>query len=151
MANTKRGNQNADEVVKDWMPGPADGAGECLKGFALGRAEIGDGYRLYLDSSLARYVDIDRADMLHARKLDGTQTAVWIRAGAKVRQVSAQNVPVEFLRGQVRRGFLRGSQGPIGNVLMALECPSSGCGHCTTSCSHLPGGGDTTVEFTCNC
>lgn len=151
MAASKTPNQSADDLVEDWMQGPSDGAGQCLIGFALGRAEDDAFYRLYLDSSLSRYVDVAKADTLHARKLDEKRTAVWIKPGANVRQVNARNVPIEFLQGQLRRGFLRGSQGPIGNVLMAMECPSSGCGHCTTSCSHLPGGGGTTVEFTCDC
>jgi hypothetical protein len=117
----------------------------------LGRSDDDRKYRLYLTSALNHYVEFDKSDTIHAQKLSEQRTVVWLKAASRVRETKSKSMPIEFLQGQIRRGFLRGSQNAAG-IVMSADCPSSGCAHCTASCSSLPGGGGgDTAGFTCNC
>ena len=148
---TDQGKNGPEKIVEDWIPDPSRPDIKSVTGFMLGRSDDDKKYRLYLNSSLTHYLDFDKLDTIHAQKLDAQRTVVWLKAASRVRQTNTQSIPVEFLQGQIRRGFLRGASS-FANVLMAADCPGSGCAHCTAGCSSLPGGGGSdTAGFTCNC
>ena len=141
-----------DKDLEDWVPNPANPDVKSLRGFTLGRSDNDTMYRLYLSSDLNHYLEFCKDDTVHAKKIDEMRTLVWVKADARVREVRSQTTPAEFLQGQVRTGFLRGINNLSGGrVFMTMGCPSSGCGHCTASCSSLPGTPDNTAGFTCNC
>lgn len=145
-----RKDEGIDKLVEEDFPDPNSPDSRSMSGYALGRSEDPARYRLYLDSSLSRYIEFARDDVVHARTIGPERTIVWVKPGTSVRRIDRRTLPVEFLQGQIRTGFLRGAGNAMGQMLMSADCPRSGCGHCTASCSHLPGPG-TTVEFTCNC
>lgn len=123
---------------------------KSLRGFTLGKSPNDENWRLYLNLDLTHYLEFSRKDAVHAEEIEPGKTVVWLNSGAQVTETTSRSLPVEFLQGQVRTGFLRGLSG-LNNV-MALDsegCPCSGCAHCTTSCSSLPGG--SSVGLSCGC
>lgn len=133
------------------LSGAAASSGtKSLRGFTLGKSPKDELWRLYLNADLTHYVEFAREDAIHAEELKPGQTVVWLNRGARVTETTSRSLPVEFLQGQVRTGFLRGLSGLTGVMALDAEgCPCSGCAHCTTSCSSLPGG--SSVGLSCGC
>ncbi|MFF1792597.1 hypothetical protein ACFVX9_39835, partial [Kitasatospora sp. NPDC058243] len=102
------------------------------------------------NAALTHFVECDAKDALHAEETRPGHTLVWVRRDARTTETTSRTLPVEFLQGEVRTGFLRGLSGLTGVRALAAEgCPCSGCAHCTTSCSSLPGGDS--VGLSCGC
>lgn len=132
------------------LSGAASSGTKSLRGFTLGKSPQDDLWRLYLNGDLTHYVEFAREDAIHAEEIEPGQTMVWLNRGARVTETTSRSLPVEFLQGQVRTGFLRGLSGLTGVMALDSEgCPCSGCAHCTTSCSSLPGG--SSVGLSCGC
>ncbi|MEU4769142.1 hypothetical protein AB0H12_38450 [Actinosynnema sp. NPDC023794] len=128
----------------------ADTDARMLRGFALGRSPAEDKWRLYLNADLTHFVEFSPEDAVHAEEAKPGRTLVWVQRQARITETTSRTLPIEFLQGQVRNGFLRGVAGLTGVTALAAEgCPCSGCAHCTTSCSSLPGGDS--VGLSCGC
>lgn len=124
---------------------------KTVRGFTLGKSPDEGRWRLYVNTELTHFFELERKDVLHAAELKTGQTTVWVRREARVTETTSRTLPVEFLQGEIRRGFLRGLSGLNGAMALDAEgCPCSGCAHCTQSCSSLPGGGDS-VGLSCGC
>lgn len=137
----------SERVVRD----PARPDQKVLRGFALGRSVHDDQWRLYLNAEFTHFLEFDKEAAIHAQEVRHGETLVWVRPDAHVRETSTRKISVEFLQGEIRRGFLRGVSGVNGIMTLSAEgCPCSGCAHCTTSCSGLPGP-DNTVGLSCGC
>jgi hypothetical protein len=136
-----------NERVSRLRPGPDIRA---LRGFALGRSPDESQWRLYLNADLTHFLEFDSGDVVHAEETKPGSTIIWVKRNARVTEFTSRTLPVEFLQGEVRSGFLRGLAG-LTNVraLTDESCPCSGCAHCTTSCSSLPGGDS--VGLSCGC
>lgn len=127
-----------------------DSNAKVLNGFALGRSPSADRWRLYLNAELTHFLEFDAKDAIHAEETKPGRTLVWVRRDSRVTETTSRTLPVEFLQGEVRTGFMRGLAGLTGVTALAAEgCPCSGCAHCTTSCSSLPGG--ESVGLSCGC
>ncbi len=135
-----------------WSPDPSDPDVRSLSGFMLGRGENDGDYRLYLNSELSQYAEFPKEAAVHAKRLNAQRTIVYLRPGTQVKRVHSRTLPVEFLQGEIQRGMFRGAGGlNLGGIMLA-SCPGSGCAHCTTGCSDLPGGTPPdTAGFTCHC
>lgn len=121
-----------------------------LRGFTLGKSPDEGRWRLYLDTDLSHYIEFDKKDAVHAEEVAPGRTLVWLVRNARVTESTSRTLPVEFLQGEIRTGFLRGLSGLTGAMAMNAEgCPCSGCAHCTTSCSSLPGGNS--IGLSCGC
>lgn len=153
MAEKDKKSGNYEDVVEQWVPDPGNPDVKRLTGFALGRSDRADRYRLYLSSNLDHYVEFKKDDTVHAQRATAERTHVWVRPEARIHETRARSLSADFLQGEIRRGFLRGvGELTRGIMLMTSDCPRSGCAHCTASCSSLPGdpGGGST-GFTCGC
>lgn len=139
----------ASDLADRLVPDPSDPDVRRLTGFLLGKSNRDGYWRLYLTVDLNHYLEFRQEDTLHAEEFRPTRTVVWLRSDARVHETKTRSAPVDFLQGDIRRGFLRGVSGAPQMLLNAAECPMSGCGHCTASCSHLPGGD--TIGYTCGC
>lgn len=140
-----------DIPLEQWVPDLSNPDIKKLSGFVLGRSDREDYYRLYITTNLNHYIEFRKEDTVHAHQLHSDRTLVWVKPGTKIYETVSQSAPVEFLQGQIRRGFLRGTSGLTNMLLMAADCPGSGCAHCTAACSSLPGGGGPDTGFTCGC
>lgn len=137
-------------VVADKIARSGAGATKTLRGFALGKSPDEGRWRLYLNEDLSHYIEFDKKDALHAQEVAPGRTLVWLARSARVTEATSRTLPVEFLQGQIRTGFLRGLSGLTGAMALDAEgCPCSGCAHCTTSCSSLPGGDS--IGLSCGC
>jgi hypothetical protein len=144
-----------DEISERVVRDPSRTDQKILRGFALGRSTSDDQWRLYLNAELTHYLEFDKRATLHAKEVRPGETVVWIQPDTQVRETSTRNIPVEFLRGEIQRGFLRGVSGI--NRIMALSseypgCEASGCGCGTQECTKPgPGPGGDTVGLSCGC
>ncbi len=137
---------------EEWSPDPRNPDLKVVTGFTMGRSEDDSLYRLYLTKDFSHYLEFSKKDTAHAQKTSDHKTTVWLQPATQVREIHSKTVPVEFLQGDLQRGAFRGlSSFNLGGVMMMTDCPRSGCGHCTASCSSLPGGPPDTAGFTCNC
>jgi len=105
-------------------------------------------WRLYLDIDLTKYLEFRKEDTLHAEQFRPGRTVVWLKRGTKIHEVQTRTGSIEFLQGEIRRGFFRGVPG-LG-TMMAMGACQSGCAHCTASCTY-PGPGGDTIGYTCGC
>ncbi|MEU9851750.1 hypothetical protein [Streptomyces sp. NPDC047974] len=150
MASTSENGFGPREFGERVERAAADADVRTLTGFALGRSTGEGRWRLYLNAELTHFVECDRADVVHAEETRPGHTIVWVRRDARITESTSRTLPVEFLQGEVRTGFLRGLSGLTGVRALAAEgCPCSGCAHCTQSCSSLPGGDS--VGLSCGC
>jgi hypothetical protein len=143
--------QEYDDLIEQWIPDAASPDLKKLTGFTLGRSDHDDRYRLYLTATLDHYIEFSKDDTVHAVRATPERTHVWVRPETRIQETRSQSLSADFLRGEIRRGFLRGV-GDLarGTMLMVSDCPRSGCAHCTVSCSSLPDPGGST-GFTCAC
>jgi hypothetical protein len=151
-----KGNQNEpraevrpSEILEQIVRNPAQPEVRRLTGFLLGRSDRDDYWRLYLTVDLNHYLEIRKEDTLHAQEFRPGRTVVWINPDAKIAETNSATAPIDFLKGDIQRGFLRGVSGMQQQFLAAADCPGSGCAHCSVACSNLPGGD--TVGYTCGC
>ena len=136
----------------EWSPDPSDPNVRSLSGFMLVRSEDGSAYRLYLNSELSQYVEMPKDAVVHAKRISKQRTIVYLKPGTQVKRIYSRTLPIEFLQGEIQRGMFRGASGLNLGGMMLMSCPGSGCAHCTTGCSELPGGTPPdTSGFTCNC
>lgn len=142
-----------DEIASRVVPDPDNPSVRRLTGFLLGRSNKDGYWRLYMNVDFDHYVEFEKKATLHAEQFREGRTVVWLKPDTKVRETKARSAPIEFLQGDISRGFARGVSGMVGPVF-AADCPGSGCAHCTAACSSLPGTpGDNpnTVGYTCGC
>jgi hypothetical protein len=138
-----------DPLIDRLVPDPGNPRVKRLTGFMMGRSQLEDHWRLYLSVNLDHYIDFKKEDTLDAHQFRPARVVVWLKAGARVSETKTSSVPVEFLQGEIRRGFLRGTSGLPRIFADSAGCPGSGCAHCSVACSNLPGGD--TVGYTCGC
>ena len=138
-----------DPLIDRLIPDPANPHVKRLTGFRMGRSQLPDHWRLYLNVNLNHYIDFKKEDTLDAHEFRPARVVVWLKPGARISETKTSSVPVEFLQGEIRRGFLRGASGMPRVFADMADCPGSGCAHCTAACSSLPNGD--TVGYTCGC
>jgi hypothetical protein len=143
MAASKKGVGEGDRLkehplvaalVADPNAGPPDTT--VLHGY-VGKSTRADSWRLYLDATLASYVEVSESDILHHKEIaDDGGTLVWVPKSLelKVTRVSSTSIQAEFLSGAIAAGRMR----PTGraNVLSpALGVRSVGCPSIFTNCT----------------
>jgi len=141
----------SDELLDRLVSDPANPDVNRITGFLMGKSNREGYWRLYMSVDLNYYLEFRKEDTLHAQQFRPSRTVVWLKKGAIVHRTNLASAPLEFLQGEIRRGFLRGigfSGGPH-FVMLDDSCPGSGCAHCTVACSNLPG--NDTVGYTCGC
>lgn len=150
--NSGRADISEDEVVARIVSDPNNPDVKRVTGFALGKSSRDGYWRLYLNVDLSHYLEFEKSATLHAKQFREGRTVVWLKSGTRVIETKARSAPVDFLEGEISRGFARGFSG-VSMVMNAADCPGSGCAHCTASCSSLPGGGgdSSTIGYTCGC
>jgi len=140
MAEQRAGRSDirGDEGVDRAVPDPSHPDVSTLSGFVLARSDREDYWRLYLNDRLNHYFEFRKEDTLEARQIRPTRTLVWVRPGTRVHETTTVSAPVDFLLGDVRRGFFRGIGGLALMMADSEGCPGSGCAHCSVACSNLP-------------
>ena len=157
MAASEKGRLKEDPLVAALVPDPSAGPPDTtvLHGY-VGKSTSANRWRLYLDATLASYVEVSEDDILHHRQVaDDGGTLVWVPKSLelKVTRVSSTTIQAEFLSGAIAAGRMQLTW--RGNVASAaalprtvgcpsilnnctsriLPCPSDGCptwGHCPT-------------------
>jgi hypothetical protein len=153
----EEGRLNEDPLVAALVPDPSAGPPDTtvLHGY-VGNSTRANCWRLYLDATLASYVEVSEDDILHHRQIaDDGGTLVWVPKSLelKVTRVSSTTIQAEFLSGAIAAGRMQ----PTGRANVAspaavpqsvgcpsilnnctsqiLACPSDGCptwGNCPT-------------------
>jgi hypothetical protein len=139
-----------DELIERLIPDPSNPDVKRITGFLMGNSDREGYWRLYLTVNLNHYIEFRKEETLYAHQFRPGRTVIWIKPGSRIHEMKARSAPVEFLQGQVRRGFLRGVSGITQVMDLEAGCPGSGCAHCSVACSQLPGGEDT-IGYTCGC
>jgi hypothetical protein len=154
MAETKKGDGVEGDLkehplVTALVPDPKAGPPNTtmLHGY-VGKCATGNGWRLYLDATLASYVEVTEGDILHHQELaDNGGTLVWVPKSLQltITTVSSTSIQAEFLSGAIAAGRMQ----PTATANMAspqalprtvgcpsilnscltriLPCPSDGC------------------------
>ena len=120
-------------LVPDPSAGPPDTT--ALHGY-VGKSTRANCWRLYLDATLASYVELPEDDILHHRQIaDDGGTLVWVPKSLelKVTRVSSTTIQAEFLSGAIAAGRMR----PTGraNAASPAALPSVGCPSILNSCT----------------
>jgi hypothetical protein len=106
-----------DALVSALVPDPAQLPDVlCIVGL-LGRSDRAGAWRLYLTADLTHYIEVDEADVLHARPVGSPEDAfggqaVWVKRTAKLQHsvaTTSLRAQTEFLRGDVGTAFTAGS------------------------------------------
>jgi len=127
-----------DPLVAALIPDPS---GEppntaVLHGY-LGKSTRANHWRLYLDATLASYVEVSEDDILHHRQLaDDGGTLVWVPKSLEleVTRVSSTAIQAEFLSGAIVAGRMRLAARP--NVASPAALPQTvGCPSIFTNCT----------------
>lgn len=132
-------------LVPDASSGPPDAT--VLHGY-LGESTRPGTCRLYLDATLASYVEVSESDILHHKQVpDDGGTMLWVPKSLelKVTTVSSATIQAEFLSGAIAVGRMKAAgraSAPAGARAVAsvgcpsilnscvsriLACPSDGC------------------------
>ena len=153
MATSKKGDGeegrlNEHPLVAALVPNPSVGPPDTavLHGY-VGKSTKGNSWRLYLDATLASYVEVSESDILHHKELaDDGGTLVWVPKSLelKVTRVSSTTIQAEFLSGAIAAGRMR----PTGRTNMVspaalprtVGCPSI-FNNCTTLILRCPSDG----------
>jgi hypothetical protein len=143
------GDIKEDEIIRRLVPNASSPQVAPIRGFLLGNSDREEYWRLYLNIELTRFIEFRKEDTLHAKQFAPGRTVVWVKQGTKVQESQTRTAPVEFLQGEIRRGFFRGIPG-VGRMLAMDASCNSGCAHCTASCTY-PGPGSDTIGYTCGC
>jgi hypothetical protein len=96
------------EILEQIIRDPAQPEVKRLTGFLMGRSDRDDYWRLYLTVDLNHYLEIRKEDTLHAQEFRPGRTVVWVKPDAKLVETNSAVAPVDFVRGDIQRGFLRG-------------------------------------------
>jgi len=133
-------------LVPDASAGPPDST--VLHGY-LGKSTRDKSWRLYLDATLASYVEVSEEDILHHSEIaDDGGTLVWVPKSLelKVTMVSSTTIQAEFLSGAISAGRMQPTA--QANVSARAAVPSVGCpsilNNCTTRILPCPSDGCTT-------
>lgn len=134
----EEGRLKEDPHVAALVPDPSAGPPDTtvLHGYA-GKSTRPNWWRLYLDATLASYVEVSEDDILHHRQLaDDGGTLVWVPKSLelKVTRVSSTTIQAEFLSGAIAAGRMR----PTGRANVAspaAQVPSVGCPSILNNCT----------------
>jgi len=134
----EKGRLNEHPLVAALVPNPSaeppDSA--VLHGY-VGKSTKANSWRLYLDATLASYVEISENDILYHKEIaDDGGTLVWVPKSIelKVTRVSSTTIQAEFLSGAIAAGRMR----PTGRAnvgALAAGVRSVGCPSIFTSCT----------------
>jgi len=117
-----------DPLTDRLVPDPNNPNVTQLTGFLLGKSNIEDRWRLYMSADLNHYIEFQKDDLIDAHQFRPSRTVVWLKPGARAYETKTRLAPVEFLQGEIRRGFLRGMMGVpriFADMPVAAE---TGCG-----------------------
>jgi hypothetical protein len=117
-----------DPLTDRLAPDPNNPNVTRLTGFLLGKSEIEDRWRLYMSADLNHYIEFQKVDLIDAHQFHPSHTVVWLKPDARAYETKTHSAPVEFLQGEIRRGFLRGMMGVpriFADMAVAAE---TGCG-----------------------
>lgn len=113
----------------------------------VGKSTTPNSWRLYLDATLASYVELAEGDILHHKELaDEGGTLVWVPKSLelKVTRVSSTTIQAEFLSGAIAAGRMRAT-GRANVVSPAVPPRTVGCpsilNNCTTQILRCPSDG----------
>jgi hypothetical protein len=116
------------------IAGPAESA--VLHGY-IGKSTKANNWRLYLDATLASYVEVSEDDILHHQEIaDNGGTIVWVPKSIEltVTRVSSTTIQAEFLSGAIAAGRLRPTE-RAGVGTPAIGVASVGCPSIFTNCT----------------
>jgi hypothetical protein len=122
------GRIHLDPLTERLVPDPNNPNVTRQTGFLLGKSQIESRWRLYMSADLNHYVEFDKDDIIDAHQFRPSYTVVWLRPNAQAYETKTRSAPVEFLQGEIRKGFLRGMAGVprmFSNMAVAAE---TGCG-----------------------
>jgi hypothetical protein len=136
-------------LVSDPNAGPPNTV--VLHGY-VGKSTTPNTWRLYLDATLASYVEISEDDVLHHKEIaDDGGTIVWVPKSTelKVTSVSSTTIQAEFLSGAIAAGRMRPTGRPnvgaLAAVVRSVACPSIFT-NCTSRILPCPSDGCPTWE-----
>jgi hypothetical protein len=137
-------------LIPDPSAGPPDST--VLHGY-VGKSTRAKHWRLYLDASLASYVELPEDDILHHSQVanDGG-TLVWVPKSLelKVTRVSSTTMQAEFLSGAIAAGRMRPTR-PANLASPAAALRSVGCpsilNNCTSQILPCPSDGCPTFDY----
>lgn len=136
-------------LVSDPNAGPPDAA--VLRGY-VGKSTTANAWRLYLDATLASYVEVSEDDILHHKEIaDDGGTLVWVPKSIelKVTRVLSATIQAEFLSGAIAAGRMRpagrANVGALAAGVRSVGCPSIFT-NCTSQILSCPSDGCPTWE-----
>lgn len=109
--------EDYDDFVRDLVSDPANPPKIAVLGGFLGKSSAKDCVRLYLDSTLQRYVEIPEEAILFRQKLDRAVSPlggsrIWVRADAEIippQVQQPQKMTAQFLSGNILQNFGQGA------------------------------------------
>jgi hypothetical protein len=145
----EEGRLKEDPLVAALVPDPSAGPPDTavLHGY-VGKSTTANCWRLYLDATLASYVEVSEDNILHHKQIaDDGGTLVWVPKSLelKVTRVSSTTIQAEFLSGAIAAGRMQPTArpnvaSPVARVRTVgcpsilnnctsqiLPCPSDGC------------------------
>src|SRR5262245_21705288 len=153
MAASKEGGREAgrlkeDPLVTKLAPDPAAAPPDTavLHGY-VGKSTRPNYWRLYLDATLASYVEVPEQDILHHKQLaDDGGTLVWVSKSLElnVTSVSSSTIQAEFLSGAIAAGRMQptasANVASLAAPVQSVGCPSI-LNNCTTRILRCPSDG----------
>jgi hypothetical protein len=134
----EEGRLKEDPLVAALVPDPSAGPPDLTVLHAyVGKSTKANYWRLYLDASLASYVEVSEGDILHHRQSsDDGGTLVWVPKSLelKVMTVSSTTIQAEFLSGAIAAGRMQPT-GRRASVAYRAAVPSVGCPSILNNCT----------------
>ena len=143
MAASKEGDGAAgrlkeDPLVAALVPDPSAGPPDTtvLHGY-VGKSTTANSWRLYLDATLASYVEVAEDNVLHHTQIADGGTLVWVPKSLElqVTTVSSTTIQAEFLSGAIAAGRMQPTARAAGAPAAAALPRSVGCPSIFTNCT----------------